>query len=78
MYDRTKLPLNVGDQIWVNMPMRIINKIWPILLLLREAIGLAGDSGDEPFTDEEYDAMYEFLDRQEEIVRHLDQQLYII
>ena len=78
MYDRTKLPLNVGDQIWVNMPMRIINKIWPILLLLREAIGLAGDGGDEPFTDEEYDAMYEFLDRQEEIVRHLDQQLYII
>ena len=25
MYDRTKLPLNVGDQIWVNMPTRIVN-----------------------------------------------------
>jgi len=25
MHDRTKLPLNVGDQIWVNMPTKIVN-----------------------------------------------------
>lgn len=34
-----------------------------IIILLQEAIELAGDGGPSPFTDEEYEAMYNFLDR---------------
>lgn len=34
-----------------------------IINLLQEAIELAGDGGPSPFTSEEYDAMYNFLDR---------------
>ena len=34
-----------------------------IINLLQEAIELAGDGGPSPFTDEEYEAMYNFLNR---------------
>lgn len=33
--------------------------------LIREAISLAGDGADVPYTDEEYDAMYNLLDELE-------------
>jgi hypothetical protein len=36
-----------------------------IINLLRSAIALAGDGGDEPFTNEEYDAMNNFLNQLE-------------
>lgn len=38
-----------------------------IINLIREAISLAGDGADVPYTDEEYDAMYDFLDYIEEL-----------
>ncbi len=34
-----------------------------IINLLREAIELAGDGGPSPFTSEEYDVMYNFLNQ---------------
>ena len=34
-----------------------------IINLLQEAIELAGDGGPSPFTPEEYEAMYNFLNR---------------
>ena len=34
-----------------------------IINLIREAIELAGDGGPQPFTDEEYELMYDFLNR---------------
>ena len=37
-----------------------------IIGLLRAAVELAGDGGAAPFTDEEYDSMYEFLNELEE------------
>ena len=37
-----------------------------IIGLLREAVELAGDGGPAPFTDEEYDSIYEFLNKLEE------------
>ena len=39
-----------------------------IINLLRTAIELAGDGGPSPFTDHEYDVMFEFLDNVEKIV----------
>ena len=42
-----------------------------VINLLRGAVALAGDGGISPFTDEEYNAMYEFLDRQEMIERQM-------
>ena len=36
-----------------------------IINLIREAISLAGDGGDVPFTDAEYDAMYDLLESME-------------
>lgn len=42
-----------------------------IINLLREAVALAGDGGISPFNDREYDAMYNFLDRQEMIAKHM-------
>ena len=39
-----------------------------IIGLLRTAISLAGDGGPEPFTAQEYDAMFNFLDDLEKIV----------
>lgn len=38
-----------------------------IINLIREAISLAGDGADVPYTEEEYDAMYNFLDYIEEL-----------
>jgi hypothetical protein len=35
--------------------------------LIREAISLAGDGSNVPYTDEEYDAMYNLLDYIEEL-----------
>lgn len=32
-----------------------------ILLLLRKAVELSGDGGQQPFTEDEYDEMYNFL-----------------
>ena len=40
-----------------------------IINMLREAISLAGDGGPTPFTDEEYEAMYNFLDNCENIFK---------
>lgn len=37
-----------------------------VINLIRDAISLAGDGADVPYTDEEYDAMYDFLDYIEE------------
>ena len=34
-----------------------------IIYSLKLAIQLAGDGGPQPFTDEEYTAMFEFLDK---------------
>ena len=34
-----------------------------IINLLYDAIALAGDGGTDPFTDEEHDAMYNFLNK---------------
>lgn len=33
-----------------------------VINMIREAISLAGDGADVPYTDEEYDAMYDLLD----------------
>lgn len=38
-----------------------------IIRLLREAIGLAGDGGPQPFTEEEYNEMYNFLNKLEKL-----------
>ena len=43
-----------------------------VINLIRDAISLAGDASYIPYTDEEYDAMYDFLDYIEELhVREL-------
>lgn len=44
-----------------------------IISLLRIAIELAGDGGPRPFTDEEETAMYNFLDRLEQLGDVLDE-----
>lgn len=44
-----------------------------IINLLRTAIELAGDGGPRPFTDEEETAMYNFLDRLEQLGDVLDE-----
>ena len=36
-----------------------------VINMIREAISLAGDGADVPYTDEEYDAMYNLLDELE-------------
>ena len=38
-----------------------------IIKLLRHAIELAGDGGPQPFTEEEYDEMYRFLNKLENL-----------
>lgn len=38
-----------------------------IIQLLRDAIELAGDGGPQPFTEEEYDEMYNFLNKLEKL-----------
>ena len=39
-----------------------------VIELIRTAISLAGDGGPSPFTDKEYDAMFDFLNNVEKIV----------
>ena len=41
-----------------------------IIKLLRHAIELAGDGGPQPFTEEEYDEMYRFLNKLEYEIIH--------
>lgn len=42
-------------------------EISEVIRLLREAIELAGDGGPQPFTEEEYSRMYNFLNELEKL-----------